>query len=71
MKNCRKLSKNYSMHGKFRDISGRYNFWTPIKNNIPDVSPPLPAQGYAPAKGFINIIKYSNSYLEIWKALKS
>ena len=28
---------NCSIHSKNREISGPYNFWTPIKNNIPDV----------------------------------
>ena len=37
MKSCRKLSKNCSIHGKNREIFGPYNFWTPIKSNIPDV----------------------------------
>ena len=37
MKNCHKLSRNCSIHGKNREISGQYNFWTPIKNSIPDV----------------------------------
>ena len=37
MKCCYKLSKNGSIHAKNSEISGPYNFWTSIKNNIPDV----------------------------------
>ena len=37
MKNHRKLSKNCSKHGKSRETSGPFYFWTPIKTNIPDV----------------------------------
>ena len=37
MKSRSKLSKNCSMHGKNHEISGPYNFWTPVKSNIPDV----------------------------------
>ena len=37
MKNCRKLSKNCSMHDTNCEISSPYNFWTPVKSNIPDV----------------------------------
>ena len=37
MKNQSKLSKNCSMHGKNRKISGPCIFWTPIKSNIFDV----------------------------------
>ena len=33
MKNRRKLS----ILGKSREIFGPYNFWTPVKSNIPDV----------------------------------
>ena len=36
MKSRRKLSKNYSIHRKNREISGPYNFWIPVKSNIPD-----------------------------------
>ena len=35
--NRHKLSKNCSIHGKNRESSGPYNFWTPMKSNIPDV----------------------------------
>ena len=37
MKSCQKLFKNCSIHGKNPEISDQYNFWTPIKNNVPDV----------------------------------
>ena len=37
MESCHKLSKNCSINGKNCEISGQYNFWTSIKNNIPDV----------------------------------
>ena len=37
MKIRRKLAKNCSIHGKNYEISGPYNFWTPVKSNIPDV----------------------------------
>ena len=37
MKSHLKFSKNCSIHGKNREISGQYNFWTPIKSNILDV----------------------------------
>ena len=37
MKIRRKLAKNCRIHGKNREISGPYNFWTPVKSNIPDV----------------------------------
>ena len=37
MKSHHKLSKNCSIHGKNREISGPYDFWTPVKGNIPDV----------------------------------
>ena len=37
MKSHRKLSINSSIHGKNHEISGPYNFWTPLKSNIPDV----------------------------------
>ena len=30
MKSCRKLSKNCSIHGKNREISGPYNFLEPV-----------------------------------------
>ena len=36
MKNCRKLFKNCSIHDKNCEFSGPYNFWTPVKSNIPD-----------------------------------
>ena len=36
-KNVSELSKNCSIHGKNCEISGMYNFWTPIKSSIPDV----------------------------------
>ena len=36
LKSRLKLSKNYSIHGKNREIFGPHNFWTPIKSNIPD-----------------------------------
>ena len=32
-----KLSKNCSIHDKNHEISRPYEFWTPIKSNIPDV----------------------------------
>ena len=37
MENCGKLYKNCSIHDKNREISDPYNFWTPVKSNIPDV----------------------------------
>ena len=37
MKRRRKFSKNCSMRGKKGEISGPYNFWTPIKNNTPNI----------------------------------
>ena len=36
-KKVSELSKYFSMHCKSREISGPYNFLTPIKSNIPDV----------------------------------
>ena len=36
LKNCRKLFKNCSIHDKNCEFSGPYNFWTPVKSNIPD-----------------------------------
>ena len=35
MKRCPNLSKNCSIYGKNCEISDPYNFWTPIKSNIP------------------------------------
>ena len=37
MKNCRKLSRTCSIHGKHCEISGPYNFRTPASSNILDV----------------------------------
>ena len=37
MKSRHKLSKKCNIHGKNREIFGPYNFWTPVKRNIPDV----------------------------------
>ena len=37
MKIRRKLANNCSIHGKNCEISGPYNFWAPVKSNIPDV----------------------------------
>ena len=37
MKRRRKLFKKCSIHGKSREISGSYNFWTPVESNIPDI----------------------------------
>ena len=37
MKCRRKLSKNCSINDKNREFSGPYNFWTPVKRDIPDV----------------------------------
>ena len=37
MKSRRKLSKICSIHGKNREISIPYNFWTPAESNVPDV----------------------------------
>ena len=31
------LSKSFSVHCKSRDISGRYNFLTPVKSSISDI----------------------------------
>ena len=36
MKCRRELSKNCSIHGKNREISGPHNFWTPVQRNITD-----------------------------------
>ena len=36
-KNVSELSKNLNIHCKSREISGPYNFLTPIKSGIPDV----------------------------------
>ena len=36
-KNKNKLSKNCNIHDKNWEISGPYNFWTFVKDNIPDV----------------------------------
>ena len=37
MKSYRKLSKICSIHGKNREISSPHNFWTTVKDNIPEV----------------------------------
>ena len=37
MKIRRKLAKNCSTYGKNCEISGPYNFWTPVESNIFDV----------------------------------
>ena len=36
-RNMSESSKNFSIHCKSREISGPYNFLTPIKSGIPDV----------------------------------
>ena len=36
-KNVSELSKNFSIHCKSHEISGPYDFLTPIKSSIPDV----------------------------------
>ena len=36
-KNVSELSKNLNIHCKSREISGPYNFLTPIKSSTPDV----------------------------------
>ena len=38
MKSRCKLSKHCRIHGKNIEIFGPFNFLTPVKNNIPDVS---------------------------------
>ena len=35
LKSC-KFCKNCSIHGKNCEICVPYNFWTPVKSNIPD-----------------------------------